>query len=138
MIAFVYNEEELESLISVLLGSYSKTKTFVLEGDLGAGKTTFVKYFCKHQGISDAISSPTFSLVNEYRSSNGESIFHMDLYRINDEEELIDMGFEDYLDTAKFLFIEWADHALPFLDSYLHVKIETIDQNTRKFILRQH
>ncbi|MDA9773921.1 tRNA (adenosine(37)-N6)-threonylcarbamoyltransferase complex ATPase subunit type 1 TsaE [Saprospiraceae bacterium] len=138
MIAFVYNEEELESLISELLSSYSKTKVFVLDGELGAGKTTFVKYFCQHQGISDAISSPTFSLVNEYRSQGDESIFHMDLYRISDAEELIDMGFEDYLDTAKFLFIEWADYALPFLDSYLHVKIETIDQNTRKFILRQH
>ncbi len=137
MIAYISAEQELASLVSLIRETYPDQHIFVLEGDLGAGKTTFVQYFCEAQEVREAVSSPTFSLVNEYRNEDQKSLFHFDLYRINQVDELYDMGFEEYLDKADFMFIEWADLALPFLDSYLHIKIEQLSDQQRKFSIRQ-
>jgi len=137
MIAFIYQEEELRSLVELLRKTFPLQNIFVLEGDLGAGKTTFVKHFCSFLQVEDDISSPTFSLVNEYINPAGESIYHMDLYRIEDEHELIDLGFEEYLDQAAFVFIEWPEKALTFLDNYLHIKIESLSNQSRKIIISE-
>lgn len=83
---------------------------FALYGKMGAGKTTFVKALCEELGVSDVITSPTFAIVNEYRSDeNGELIYHFDFYRINKVEEAFDFGYEDYFYSGALCFIEWPE-----------------------------
>lgn len=83
---------------------------FAFYGKMGAGKTTFIKAICEELGVSDVINSPTFAIVNEYRSNNsGELIYHFDFYRIRKLEEVYDMGYEDYFYSGAVCFIEWPE-----------------------------
>ena len=83
---------------------------FALYGKMGAGKTTFIKAVCEELGVSDVITSPTFAIVNEYRSDTaGELIYHFDFYRIKKLEEVYDMGYEDYFYSVALCFIEWPE-----------------------------
>jgi len=82
---------------------------FAFRGEMGAGKTTFIKAVCEALGVSDTINSPTFAIVNEYRSDSGELIYHFDFYRINKIEEAYDFGYEDYFYSGSLCFIEWPE-----------------------------
>src|ERR1700746_1645413 len=84
-------------------------RVFAFSGQMGAGKTTFIKAVCETLGVKDTISSPTFSLVNEYASGSGEKIYHFDFYRIKDISEAYDMGFEEYVYSKAYCFIEWPE-----------------------------
>ncbi|WP_028909761.1 tRNA (adenosine(37)-N6)-threonylcarbamoyltransferase complex ATPase subunit type 1 TsaE [Prevotella sp. AGR2160] len=84
-------------------------KVFAFYGKMGAGKTTFIKAICEAFGVEDVITSPTFSLVNEYTASDGSSIYHFDFYRIKKIEEVYDMGYEDYFDSGNLCFLEWPE-----------------------------
>lgn len=85
----------------------SSSKIILFHGDMGVGKTTLIKEICKILGTEDLISSPTFSIVNEYITSNDETIFHFDFYRIDNEEEAYNIGVEDYFDSNHWCLIEW-------------------------------
>ena len=85
----------------------STSKIILFHGDMGVGKTTLIKEICKTLGTEDLISSPTFSIVNEYIASNDETIFHFDFYRIDNEEEAYNIGVEDYFDSNHWCLIEW-------------------------------
>ena len=85
----------------------STSKIILFQGDMGVGKTTLIKEICKILGTEDLISSPTFSIVNEYITSNDETIFHFDFYRIDNEEEAYNIGVEDYFDSNHWCLIEW-------------------------------
>ena len=101
-------------------------------GEMGAGKTTFIQSLCKALGVLTEVTSPTFALVNEYFNQDGESIFHFDLYRIEDPQELFDLGYEEYFFSGDRCFIEWpekADHLVP--RDALQVKIKVLSDNTR-------
>lgn len=82
---------------------------FAFYGKMGAGKTTFIKAVCECLGVTDVINSPTFAIVNEYRSESGELIYHFDFYRIKKLEEVYDMGYEDYFYSGALCFIEWPE-----------------------------
>lgn len=82
---------------------------FAFRGEMGAGKTTFIKAICENLGVSDTINSPTFAIVNEYRSDSAELIYHFDFYRINKIEEAYDFGYEDYFFSGSLCFIEWPE-----------------------------
>ncbi|WP_165040841.1 tRNA (adenosine(37)-N6)-threonylcarbamoyltransferase complex ATPase subunit type 1 TsaE [Dysgonomonas sp. ZJ709] len=82
---------------------------FAFRGEMGAGKTTFIKAICENLGVTDTINSPTFAIVNEYRSETGELIYHFDFYRINKIEEAYDFGYEDYFYSGSLCFIEWPE-----------------------------
>ena len=82
---------------------------FAFYGKMGAGKTTFIKAVCECLGVEDVINSPTFAIVNEYRSASGELIYHFDFYRIKKLEEVYDMGYEDYFYSGALSFIEWPE-----------------------------
>lgn len=93
---------------------------------MGAGKTTLIKEICKQLGVEDNISSPTFSLVNEYETKNGELAYHFDFYRITDEEEALDIGIEDYFYSGNWCFIEWPENVenlLPLDAVEIHITI---------------
>ena len=100
---------ELPSSAKQFLQLCEGKKIFAFSGQMGAGKTTFIKTVCEALGVKDTISSPTFSLVNEYISGNGEKIFHFDFYRIKDLSEAYDMGFEEYVYSKAYCFIEWPE-----------------------------
>ncbi len=110
-----------DSVAREILNKFPDKKIFSLYGEMGAGKTTLVKSICKALGVTEAAVSPTFSLVNEYDITynnffSATKIFHFDLYRLKNAEELLDIGFEEYLTAGAFCFIEWpqlAEHFLP-------------------------
>jgi tRNA threonylcarbamoyladenosine biosynthesis protein TsaE len=101
------NLDELDSVAKQILKDYNNISIFALKGDLGAGKTALVKAFAKCLAISDNVSSPTFSLINEY--GNPTSVYHFDLYRLETQKEIVQIGFEDYIDSNKYCFIEWPE-----------------------------
>ncbi|WP_323788864.1 tRNA (adenosine(37)-N6)-threonylcarbamoyltransferase complex ATPase subunit type 1 TsaE [Psychroserpens sp.] len=104
-----YNINELESVATRLLEQIN-SKIVLFHGTMGVGKTTLIKAMVKAMGSSDDVTSPTYSIVNEYESSTG-SIFHFDMYRISDEMEALNFGFEDYLNSdTNWLFIEWPEN----------------------------
>jgi len=100
---------ELSSAAKQLLQTYPDKRVYAFYGEMGAGKTTFIKAICEILGVKDLVSSPTFSLVNEYHSSKGEKIYHFDFYRINSLSEVYDIGYEDYFYSSSYVFIEWPE-----------------------------
>lgn len=99
-------------------------KIFLFEGEMGAGKTTFIKAICEAMGVADVVSSPTFSIVNEYRSGEDKSIYHFDFYRINDLQEAYDIGYEEYFYSGDICLVEWPEKIRELLpEEYVLVNI---------------
>jgi len=106
-------------------------KTFLFYGDMGAGKTTLIKTLCKQLGSEDNITSPTFSIVNEYKAEKN-SIYHFDFYRLKNQTEALDMGVEDYLYSGNYCFIEWPERIPDLLPPhYISIKITVADNDIR-------
>lgn len=123
---------EATDIARLILQSHAERRVFALHGDLGAGKTTLIKALCEALGVADATSSPSFAIVNEYRMADDRPVYHFDLYRLRDSRELLDIGFEEYLDSGAYCFIEWpelADELLP--REVLHLTIEAADNGVR-------
>lgn len=113
-----------------LIDFAGKERVFLFNAPMGAGKTTFIKAICHFLGVIDTMSSPTYSIVNEYDTGDKFKIYHFDLYRLRSAEELFDIGFEDYLNSPNYIFIEWPEMAMPFVDSYARIIINS-DSNNR-------
>ena len=130
MLEIEYTLQDIDTVAKQIL-KYAKYKTFLFKAEMGAGKTTLIKALVKALGSNDAVSSPTFSLVNEYYSKT-ETIYHFDLYRVEDENELYDIGIEDYLNTEAYLFVEWPEVITPLLlEKYHFVSIITSLNDSR-------
>ena len=104
---------ELEAASTSLLELINENNIVCFYGEMGVGKTTFIKEICKKLGVKDVVSSPTFSLVNEYLTENDEFIYHFDFYRIDNEEEAYNIGVEDYFDSNHWCLIEWPSVVTP-------------------------
>jgi tRNA threonylcarbamoyladenosine biosynthesis protein TsaE len=130
--------EELPKVVAALLDFADGRKKMILNAPMGAGKTTFTKAFCAEMGVSDATSSPTYSLVNEYEYEKNATkglIRHLDLYRLKNEQEALDIGIEDFLYDAHYTFIEWPDVILELLpEDVVEINIEVINEQERLFI----
>ena len=125
-----YGLNEVEQVAKRLI-SNTKSKTLLFYGDMGVGKTTLIKTIVKILGSNDDVSSPTFSIVNEYKL-NDEKIYHFDLYRINDLEEVYNFGIEDYLDSEYWKLIEWPEKIESILyDNFDRIEIELDAKNNR-------
>ncbi|MEM5564813.1 tRNA (adenosine(37)-N6)-threonylcarbamoyltransferase complex ATPase subunit type 1 TsaE [Psychroserpens sp. AS72] len=114
-----YHLEDIDAVAKQILDHVS-SKNLLFYGNMGAGKTTLIKSLVKVLGSDDDVSSPTFSIVNDYRAKDC-SIYHFDLYRINDEEEALNFGFEDYLYTSNWVFIEWPQNAQNLMPEDINV-----------------
>lgn len=124
--------DDLPQLVQEILGDCIDSKIFVFYGNLGAGKTTLIKTLCQQLGYKGDVTSPTFSLVNHYKTLEID-IYHMDLYRLKDEEEALEIGIEEYLYSDAYCFIEWPQVVIPLLDEpYYKVQIETLENLIRK------
>lgn len=122
--------DELPKLAGELLKSFPERSVFLMKGQMGAGKTTLIKEMCRLLGVLDAMSSPTYSIVNEYTGAI-DIIYHFDLYRLKNTEECLDIGFEEYVNSGNYCFIEWPEVAMPLLpDTFVEVNI-TVKGETR-------
>lgn len=112
-------------------------KVILFNGDMGVGKTTFIKALSKALGVKEATSSPTFSLVNEYEAENGRLVYHFDVYRLKNEAEAYDMGIDEYLYSGEWCFIEWAEK-IPSLIPQRHsiIKIKLLANGKRQLTLK--
>jgi tRNA threonylcarbamoyladenosine biosynthesis protein TsaE len=131
----IHSEAELPQLVEAFLAFAKGIKKVVLFGQIGAGKTTFVKAFCQKMQTHETANSPTFSLVNEYEYADG-LIYHLDLYRLNSTEEAIDIGIEDYLYDEHYCFVEWAElieNILP--DDVVSMRFETQEDGSREVVM---
>jgi len=120
-----YSLENLTEVASELISSVGN-KNLLFYGQMGVGKTTLIKEICNQIGVLDPISSPTFSLVNEYQTSKNKKVFHFDFYRIEAEEEALDLGIEEYFDTGDWCLIEWPENIenlLPLGAVQIHLTI---------------
>jgi tRNA threonylcarbamoyladenosine biosynthesis protein TsaE len=104
----VFSLDQIQEAVQQIIAQNPK-KIILFNGEMGAGKTTFIKQLCKSMGVQGTISSPTFSLVNEYHTADNQTIYHFDFYRLNRESEALDMGVEDYLFSGNWCFIEWSE-----------------------------
>jgi tRNA threonylcarbamoyladenosine biosynthesis protein TsaE len=111
-------------------------KVFAFHGEMGAGKTTIISALCRKKGVTDVIGSPTFSIINEYsffESGQMKRIYHIDLYRLKDEEEVMQAGVEDVVYSGEIVMIEWPEKAPHLLDeNTVHLRISLINENKRQ------
>lgn len=103
--------ESLPEVSRQLLDAFPDSRVFALYGRMGAGKTTLIRELCRTLGVTGEVQSPTFSIINEYKTLSDDSVFHFDLYRINKIEELFDIGYEEYIYSGSYCFIEWPELA---------------------------
>lgn len=130
----VHSLDELDKVCHALADFVTENKVIAFHGEMGAGKTTFIKKFIQHLGGTDS-DSPTFALVNECPINDNEMAYHFDFYRIESEEEAFDMGFEEYLYSGNYCFIEWPERILNLLpNNYVKVCIEEKNK-TRLFTI---
>ncbi|MBB1149486.1 MULTISPECIES: tRNA (adenosine(37)-N6)-threonylcarbamoyltransferase complex ATPase subunit type 1 TsaE [unclassified Myroides] len=133
---FIYQLEEIDKIAAAVLPLLTH-KIVLFEAPMGAGKTTFIKALAKQLKITDMTSSPTFSIVNAYQiPESTASLYHFDLYRLEEEEEAYDFGFEEYLDSGNWCFIEWPEKTPNLIpDHHSIIQIEVVDTQVRKLII---
>ncbi len=131
MVIEVKNIEALAEAAQQVLNTFPQERVFLFYGQMGAGKTTFINEICQALGVTDHTSSPTFSIVNEYDSESG-TIYHFDFYRLKDEVEALDMGYEEYFYSGAYCFVEWSEK-IPNLipENPLKIHIQTNDDLSR-------
>lgn len=129
----IEEDGSLIEVVNVLIERIKEERIVCLTGDLGAGKTTLVKEVLRAMGSSDDVSSPSFSIINEYHYPKGKA-FHMDMYRLKSLAEAQDIGIEEYFDSGQICFIEWPELIMPVLpDHFIHINISVKEDGSRSF-----
>ena len=125
--------DNLDAAAAEFLEVVGENRLIAFYGNLGAGKTTLIKALCDRLGVDDNVCSPTFTIVNEYRAADGDSVFHFDFYRIDSLREAQDLGLEEYFYSGCFCFMEWPGKIAELLpEETVEVRIEPLDESTRK------
>ena len=126
-----YTLSQLDEVAKQIIAE-SKSKVLLFYGEIGNGKTTLIKALCKALGVSDPVTSPTFSIVNEYLGTQNTLLYHFDCYRIEEEEEILDIGFDQYLENGDWIFIEWPQKIENLLTTNSQeIKISNLNTNSR-------
>lgn len=137
MIQFSYDKEAISTTAEKVVEIAGSEKIWVFQGEMGAGKTTFIKALAKVFGVQDQISSPTFGIVNEYQNESSEEFYHFDFYRLDDPTEALDIGIEEYFYSGNYCWLEWAEKIAEFLpDQYFLIKIEILSETERNLTLQ--
>lgn len=130
------NLSDIDAVAQKFVDNMDNRNIFAFYGEMGAGKTTFIKALCKTLGVAETITSPTFAIINEYNKEDGDPIYHFDFYRIKNIEEAYDFGYEDYFYSGHLCFIEWPELVEPLLpESVVKVQIVVMDNGGRSIIV---
>ena len=128
----IKNPEGLQDAAKTFLRRFPFPGVFAFYGEMGAGKTTFIKALCRELQVQDTVTSPSFALVNEYRTKQGEMVFHFDFYRIKSIREAFDLGYEEYFFGASYCFIEWPEKIEELLpETVVNVNIKVLKDGSR-------
>jgi len=128
----IENIENIDFAAAELLKEFEGQRVVAFFGEMGAGKTTFIQALCRKLNVMEVVNSPTFTIVNEYHTENGNSIYHFDFFRIKKIEEVFDFGYEDYFYSGNYCFIEWPELIVNILpDNAVLVKINVDQIGTR-------
>ena len=131
----IKTKREIRSAVRKLLDQTKGKRIYAFYGAMGAGKTTIIKALCEYLGAADLVSSPTFTLVNEYRTTGGEALYHIDFYRIKKYDEAFDFGIEEYLTGEKYCFMEWPELVEDILpEETVRVRI-SVEENEERMLL---
>lgn len=134
---FVIDSTELYDEISKkLLEKYPLKRIFAFYGEMGVGKTTFIKAICNSLNVADVVSSPTFAIVNVYNTSDLEELYHFDFYRLKSIEEAYDIGYEDYFYSGNYCFIEWPEMIQSLLPAEVVKVVLSVDSDNNQRIIR--
>ena len=129
----IFSLEQIRQAAKLAWKEGKQKRVWAFHAAMGSGKTTFIHALCEELGVKDSIGSPTFAIVNEYRSPVAGTIYHMDWYRLKDEEEAIQAGIEDQLYSNALCLVEWPDKAAGLLpDDTLHIALEVLNEDTRR------
>lgn len=137
----IHSPEALPEVAKVLLDDHPQARVIAFSGEIGAGKTTFIKAICRRLGVKEEVASPTFSLINEYEymgSADGRAhaVYHIDLYRLKDIDEALQIGIEDYLYSGEYCLIEWPELIGALLPAgAVRIKLEIIGDSSRKILI---
>lgn len=130
----IFNENQIKTAVNFILEN-KKYSIIRIDGEIGSGKTTLIKSLCKSIGVRENVSSPTFSLVNEYLINKKDKVFHFDFYRIKNSHEALDIGLEDYLESNHLCILEWGQIVSEYLpEKYDFFLLNKINENIRKLI----
>ena len=131
-----YSIEQLNDTAKKILdflNEHPDYRVVAMDGKMGSGKTTLIKELCNLFGVQDEVTSPTFAIINEYKTDTDDFVYHFDFYRLENIQEAIDIGTEDYFYSGFYCFLEWADIVEPILpNNTLWIKIEEVDKTNRK------
>ncbi|MEO6812786.1 MAG: tRNA (adenosine(37)-N6)-threonylcarbamoyltransferase complex ATPase subunit type 1 TsaE [Ginsengibacter sp.] len=132
----IFELREIDEAAKKFLQITNNFKIFAFTGELGAGKTTFISALCKELKVDETVTSPTYSLIQEYRSSGGSIIYHIDLYRIKSKGEAMDAGMEDCINSNEICMVEWPEKALEiFPETTVYSNFQILDKHKRKLIV---
>lgn len=133
------SESDYVKLFDLIQKKDKSLKIFLFTGQVGSGKTTMIKSFTKKLSVNNNTSSPTFNIINEYKDDNKKSIYHLDLYRLKSINDLVEIGFEEYINSGNYCFIEWPEIADSFfIDKYISINISINSKNSRDINITFH
>ena len=133
------SELDYVKLFDLIQKKDKSLKIFLFTGQVGSGKTTMIKSFTKKLSVNNNTSSPTFNIINEYKDDNKKSIYHLDLYRLKSINDLVEIGFEEYINSGNYCFIEWPEIADSFfVDKYISINISINSKNSRDIDITFH
>src|SRR5690606_3879181 len=131
------SQEQLAGAAQEIIGYCGAENIWLFEGGMGAGKTTLIKEIARQLQVEDPVSSPTFSIVNEYLGADGQPIYHFDFYRIEDQEEALDLGVEEYFYSGNYCWIEWAERISAYIpEKFALIRIEVGENDEREISLK--
>ena len=132
---FLFKLADIQNIAKEIINQ-SNHKVILFDGQMGAGKTTLIKALSKELGVIDVANSPTFSIVNEYKTETNQTVFHFDLYRLEEEEEAYDMGIDEYFDSGNWCFIEWPEKTPNLIPmDHARIIIKEVENGKRQLIL---
>src|SRR5687768_14671884 len=133
----IFTLQEIDDAAKKFISLFNDKKIFAFNGEMGTGKTTYIHAVCRQMGVAEKMSSPTYPIINQYKTVDNVTIFHIDLYRLKDKEEAIQSGVEECINSGEYCFIEWPEKISTLLPSFtINTFIEIIDNTQRRMIAK--